>query len=67
MRVKDVLSEHNYNIRGKYISVLKCQCGSHKQTRFIVEIDSKELPVEIISELETISKPFVKFTNIITR
>src|SRR5215469_13770281 len=53
-RIENILSRNNYEVRGKYVSYGKCECftKAHRQTRFIIELNSKEIGVEVIHDIE---------------
>jgi len=37
-RIEEILLENGYDVKNKYVSISKCKCLKHDDTRFIVEI-----------------------------
>src|SRR5262245_13476574 len=68
-KIEDVLSKSGYEIRGRYVSVGDCECSKHRQTRFIIELNSKEIATGIIHEIEGVLEVLkdIEFANIVTR
>ena len=68
-RIKDILSENNYDIRNKYISAEKCECGSHILSRFIIELSTSYLNVKVIDRIEErlLKELSIEFETIIAR
>jgi len=65
-RIQDILSD----VRGKYITVRKCQCSpqTHNITRFIIELNSNEIPIETIYEIKDVLEGLsVEFTSVVSR
>ncbi|MGC2572219.1 MAG: hypothetical protein WA364_11965 [Candidatus Nitrosopolaris sp.] len=65
-KVEQVLYENGYDIKNKYVSISKCGCLKHDDTRFIVEITEDIFPVELVRDIdEGLEELEVKFTDII--
>ena len=67
--IEDVLST-SYEKRGRYVSVGDGECFAkkHRQTRFIVILNSSEVSIEKIYETNDILKGLsIEFTNVISR
>ena len=65
-RIQDILSD----IRGKYITVRKCQCSPqiHNITRFIIELNSNEIAIETIYVIKDVLEGLsVEFTSVVSR
>ena len=64
--VEGILYENGYDIKNKYVSISKCHCLKHDDTRFIVEITEDVFPVELVRDIdEGLEGLGVKFTDII--
>ena len=69
-RNENILSRNNYEVRGKYVSYGKCECftKAHRQTRFIIELNSKVIGVQVIHDIEDdLDSLDVEFAHIVTR
>jgi hypothetical protein len=64
-----ILSKNDYKMKGRYVSCGICDCLTrHNITRFIVELNSNEMPLEIIDDIRDALKGLsVDFTNIISQ
>ncbi|MGC2573521.1 MAG: hypothetical protein WA364_18560, partial [Candidatus Nitrosopolaris sp.] len=47
-KVEEILYENGYDVKNKYVSISKCRCLKHDDTRFIVEMTEDVLPVELV-------------------
>jgi hypothetical protein len=50
--LEDILLDHDYDVKGKWISSGKCGYGSHQDTYFVVEIGDDVLELNVIHEIE---------------
>jgi hypothetical protein len=68
-QIENILSKDGYDIRGKYVSYGNCECNHHRQTQFIIELNTKEISVEVIHEIEDALEVLkdVEFADIIAR
>jgi len=67
-KTEDVLSKSGYEVRNRYVSVGACECSKHRQTRFIIILNSNEISIEKIYEVNDILKGLsIEFTNVISR
>jgi hypothetical protein len=68
--VEHILLEDKINLRNKWVSSGLCGCGSHQDTFYMMELDSKYLGVESVHEIEDALKEYcsdVKLVDILAQ
>jgi hypothetical protein len=49
--LEDIMIDYDYKMTGKWISSGKCECGTHQDTYFMVEVEGP-IEMDIIHEIE---------------
>jgi hypothetical protein len=66
--IEDILLEDDFTIRNKWVSAGKCECKTHDDTYFMVEVESDIIPIGMIHDIEeTLEEYHVKLVDILAR
>jgi hypothetical protein len=67
-KVEDVLIDNDYDIINKYVSIGRCKCQSHQDTYFMINVDSDEITIDVLKDIEDILEGLeVKLIGVIAR
>ena len=50
--IENILSENDIELKEKWVSEGRCQCQTHQDTYFMIEVDSDILDASVIHDIE---------------